>query len=210
MRAQVGDEIVVESQALGRVPRRGRVQEILGSDDTEHFRVRWEDGHESVYFPGAGGHIVRPVAGAVPMQAAGPRQDADRPLAELTLAFDRIGGHATLRATAALLARAGADAVVVQEPDSPPSLLTARDLLAALAAGADPDVVWVADIAPSATVWVARDEGLVRAAESMRDAGVTHALVRGPEGLMGVVALTDVLAAVVDAGSRTGITAPIA
>ncbi|HSP39316.1 MAG TPA: DUF1918 domain-containing protein [Frankiaceae bacterium] len=205
MRAQVGDEVVVESQLLGRLPRRGRVQEILGSADTEHFRVRWEDGHESVYFPGADGHVVRPAAVPVP---PGPRRATagdESSLAQVTIAADRIDGSATLRVAADVLARSAVGAVVVQEPGSPPALLSQGDVLAALAGGADPDVVWVADIVSSATVWAARDEGLGRAAESMRDARVRHVLVRDRTGLVGIAGLTDVLAALVDARSSAGL-----
>jgi hypothetical protein len=28
------------------------VLEVLGDGELEHYRVRWADGHESVYFPG--------------------------------------------------------------------------------------------------------------------------------------------------------------
>jgi CBS domain-containing protein len=203
MRARIGDEIVVESQVVGRPPRRGRVQEILGDADTEHFRVRWEDGHESVYFPGADGHVVQPVA-AVPTQSSGPggaRGDVvvrQASVADVVGSADRLDGHATLRAAADLLARRVSGGVVVQEPGSAPALLTAQEVLAAIAAGADPDQVWAADVASDRTLWLASDERLDRAAEEMREGRVGHALVRDRDGLVGVCALVDVLAGLAD------------
>jgi hypothetical protein len=50
--AQQGDRIVVESVQLDAGRRSGEVLEVIGDGDTRHYRVRWQDGHESVYFPG--------------------------------------------------------------------------------------------------------------------------------------------------------------
>lgn len=58
VQANVGDEIVVESNQLGSPPRKGLVLEVLGEGDHAHYRVRWEDGHESVFFPGTTTHTV--------------------------------------------------------------------------------------------------------------------------------------------------------
>jgi hypothetical protein len=52
MHANRGDRIVVESATLAAARRRGEVLEVLGAGEPEHYRVRWADGHESVYFPG--------------------------------------------------------------------------------------------------------------------------------------------------------------
>jgi hypothetical protein len=56
--AKVGDEIVVDNMQLGHPRRKGLVLEVLGEGDTQHYRVRWEDGHESVFFPAATAHSV--------------------------------------------------------------------------------------------------------------------------------------------------------
>jgi hypothetical protein len=58
VRAQIGDEIVVDNMELGHPPRRGEVLEIMGEDDTTHYKVRWDDGHESLFFPGNTTHVV--------------------------------------------------------------------------------------------------------------------------------------------------------
>ena len=52
MIAQQGDRIVVESVHLDSGRRSGEVIEVLGDGESRHYRVRWQDGHESVYFPG--------------------------------------------------------------------------------------------------------------------------------------------------------------
>ena len=52
MHANRGDQIVVETTTLAAARRRGEVLEVIGEGDREHYRVRWADGHESVYFPG--------------------------------------------------------------------------------------------------------------------------------------------------------------
>ena len=57
MQAHAGDRIVVETTTLGAARRSGEVLEVLGSDESEHYRVRWDDGHESVYFPGQDAHV---------------------------------------------------------------------------------------------------------------------------------------------------------
>jgi len=56
--AAVGDEIVVDNMQLGHAKRSGRVLEVIGDGDTQHYRVMWDDGHESVFFPGTTSHVV--------------------------------------------------------------------------------------------------------------------------------------------------------
>lgn len=51
MRAEVGDELVVRGRHVGDERREGMIIEIHGEDGTPPYLVRWEDGHESVFFP---------------------------------------------------------------------------------------------------------------------------------------------------------------
>ena len=60
MHATRGDQIVVETTTLAAARRRGEVLEVIGEGELEHYRVRWDDGHESVYFPGPDAHVVSP------------------------------------------------------------------------------------------------------------------------------------------------------
>ncbi len=53
------DEIVVDSEKAGTPGRRGEILEILEESYGIRYRVRWEDGRESVIHPVAGTvHIV--------------------------------------------------------------------------------------------------------------------------------------------------------
>jgi ribosomal protein S6--L-glutamate ligase len=46
-----GDEIVITGHSVGDAPRTALILEVLGEPGHERFHVRWEDGHESIYFP---------------------------------------------------------------------------------------------------------------------------------------------------------------
>jgi hypothetical protein len=52
MHAKQGDQIVIDTTTLDALRRRGEVIEVIGHGEREHYRIRWQDGHESVYFPG--------------------------------------------------------------------------------------------------------------------------------------------------------------
>ena len=58
MHAPVGDEIVVDPTRPGAPHREGEILEILESGGVTHYRVRWDDGHESVFFPSSDAHVV--------------------------------------------------------------------------------------------------------------------------------------------------------
>ena len=59
---EVGDRIEITGHAVGDAPRTGEITEVLGEPGHEHFRVRWEDGHESINFPADDALIRRPRA----------------------------------------------------------------------------------------------------------------------------------------------------
>ena len=50
-RARKGDRVVVEGRKVGAVARAGTILEVLGEPGAERYRIRWEDGRESVYAP---------------------------------------------------------------------------------------------------------------------------------------------------------------
>ena len=58
MQAEVGDHIVIETAHLDPTRRHGEVVEVIGEDERRHYRVRWQDGHESVYFPGPDARVT--------------------------------------------------------------------------------------------------------------------------------------------------------
>jgi hypothetical protein len=60
MQATVGDEIVVDSTTPDSTRRSGEVVEVIGEGETRHYRVRWHDGHESLFLPGPDAHLAPP------------------------------------------------------------------------------------------------------------------------------------------------------
>ena len=47
-----GDVVVVEAKRVGDGHRLGEILEVVGTPGHLHYRIRWEDGHESVLYPG--------------------------------------------------------------------------------------------------------------------------------------------------------------
>jgi hypothetical protein len=53
MTARAGDLIVVESERVAQSVRRGVIEEVL-REEPPRFRIRWDDGHTSIFTPSAG------------------------------------------------------------------------------------------------------------------------------------------------------------
>lgn len=51
-KAKVGDLVAVHPHHVGEPERFGEILDVLGAPDRVHFRVRWDDDHESIYYPG--------------------------------------------------------------------------------------------------------------------------------------------------------------
>jgi hypothetical protein len=51
---KVGDRLLVEAERIGRQRREGEILEVLTGGAGVHYRVRWDDGHESTFFPSPG------------------------------------------------------------------------------------------------------------------------------------------------------------
>ncbi len=58
----VGDEIIIEGRHLGDLRRMGEVLEVLETGGIPHYRVRWDDGTDCIFFPSSDAHFVRPGA----------------------------------------------------------------------------------------------------------------------------------------------------
>jgi hypothetical protein len=52
MKASVGDRVTVPGLHVGDATRCGEVIEVKGPDGTPPYVVRWDDGHEVVFYPG--------------------------------------------------------------------------------------------------------------------------------------------------------------
>jgi hypothetical protein len=51
---RVGMRVAVESESTERPARIGVIQEVVRDDPHPRYRIRWDDGHESIYTPAAG------------------------------------------------------------------------------------------------------------------------------------------------------------
>lgn len=54
MALKAGDRVKVEAESTDRLPRGGVIEEVVRADPSPRYRIRWDDGHESVYTPAAG------------------------------------------------------------------------------------------------------------------------------------------------------------
>jgi uncharacterized protein DUF1918 len=54
MEFNTGDRVLLETESTERPPRRGEVLEVKHGEASSRYRIRWDDGHESVLTPAAG------------------------------------------------------------------------------------------------------------------------------------------------------------
>jgi Domain of unknown function (DUF1918) len=65
MDAQIGDRITIDSNRVGGGQRRGEIVDIIAGSSGFHYRVRWEDGHETTFFPSSDATVEpRPARGS--------------------------------------------------------------------------------------------------------------------------------------------------
>ena len=60
MEAASGDRIAVEAERVGQQDREGEILEVIEGPTAVSYRVRWQDGHESLFTPSAGSVRVVP------------------------------------------------------------------------------------------------------------------------------------------------------
>jgi len=58
--AKKGDLIVVNAARVGGPPREGEIIEVVEGELRVQYRVRWNDGHESLFAPAAGATRIEP------------------------------------------------------------------------------------------------------------------------------------------------------
>ena len=54
MSFQTGDRVIVESESTTRPHRAGVIEEVVRDEPSPRYRIRWDDGHESIYTPASG------------------------------------------------------------------------------------------------------------------------------------------------------------
>jgi hypothetical protein len=60
MSPKSGDRIEIESETVGTPTREGEILEVIQSGLGIRYRVRWQDGHESVLSPSGGSARIIP------------------------------------------------------------------------------------------------------------------------------------------------------
>jgi len=51
-------DLIETHNTHGRPARRGKIVELLGGEGHEHYRVRWDEQHESIVYPADGVVII--------------------------------------------------------------------------------------------------------------------------------------------------------
>jgi Domain of unknown function (DUF1918) len=49
-----GDHVVAETESITRSSRHGVIEEVVRAEPHPRYRIRWDDGRESVYTPSDG------------------------------------------------------------------------------------------------------------------------------------------------------------
>lgn len=62
MNGKPGQRILVESESVGTPDREGEILEVIQGEVGIRYRVRWADGHESVFTPSGGAAKIFPAA----------------------------------------------------------------------------------------------------------------------------------------------------
>jgi CBS domain-containing protein len=116
--------------------------------------------------------------------------------AMMTAPVITITGEATLRTVAELLATEGMGALVVERESGSFRVITERDLVLALADGADPDVVTAAEISSPDLLTADPEDPVREVAVVMADYGIRHVPVEVDGKVVGMVSARDILRAV--------------
>jgi CBS domain-containing protein len=197
MHALAGDRIVVRTVSGDQPPRRGTIREVLRGPDGEHYQVIWDDGRESVFYPGPDASIIpTQVSREQPPPPAPPRTVRPNDPVEriMSAPVATIDEQDSLRATALTLADSEVGALVVLSARTPLGIISERDVVHALAAGGNPDEVSAANVIGVTAIWASPTDSISRVAGLMRDAGVRHIPLRTQDALVGIVSIRDILA----------------
>jgi CBS domain-containing protein len=105
-----------------------------------------------------------------------------------------IDAGASAREVAERLAHEEVGALIVENGTHLPGILSERDLVRAVARGADLDALSAGDLEAPETVWAETSDSIAAVAVVMHEADVRHIPLRSDGRLAGVVSVRDVLA----------------
>jgi hypothetical protein len=55
--ARPGDLVIIEGHRVGESRRIGEILQVVGESGHEHYRVLWDDGRETVFYPSSDAKI---------------------------------------------------------------------------------------------------------------------------------------------------------
>ncbi len=113
-----------------------------------------------------------------------------------------VGPEQTLREAARVMAKHRVGSAVVQDAEQLAGILTERDVLDAVATGAEPDGILVDAVMTRDVVTVGPDWDLVEAAGEMARRRIRHVVVYEGGQLLGVLSVRDVLPALLPGAGR--------
>jgi signal-transduction protein with cAMP-binding, CBS, and nucleotidyltransferase domain len=115
----------------------------------------------------------------------------------------KVHHEATLRSVAGTFAEESIGAAVVKDTD-PPGIISERDIVQALADGADPDQERAGDVMTEDIASVAPDESVMRSVSLMLDNEIRHLPVIEDGVVIGVVSARDALHSLADEVQAAG------
>lgn len=128
MDAQVGDRLTIRSNKVGAPERSGTVAECLRSGASTHYRVRWDDGRETVLSPGTDAVVERRQVDTG--RSSGPVEVVTRVELRFEEDEDHTEGFATLHTTVGTFSGRG---TARRNPVDPNVPLVGEELAAARA-----------------------------------------------------------------------------
>jgi len=81
MTGKPGERIEVESEAVGQPTREGEILEVIQGEVAIRYRVRWSDGHESVFSPSGGSAKIVAAVAVARAKPSAAKSSAARPRA---------------------------------------------------------------------------------------------------------------------------------
>jgi len=116
-----------------------------------------------------------------------------------------VGPDHTLREAARMMAEKGTGAALVSDDDQPvPRIVTERDLLLSLGGGEDPDAERVRDHMSDGVIAASPGWSLERAAAEMSRRGIRHLVVYDGPDLVGVLSMRDIVRVWTSDGATSG------
>ena len=120
-----------------------------------------------------------------------------------------VGPGHTLREAARRMSEKGVGAAVVMDEEQPgPGLVSERDLMTSLGRGEDPDIELVGAHMTDTIISAAPDWSLERAAAEMSNRHIRHLVVVEGGELVGILSIRDIVRVWMSEGATSGMESP--